>query len=146
VTRLLRLVLATLIALLLASPVLGCAPASSTHFAPSQDRLTSRDATVQAQANLELFFNALGSGDTAAANSLTAAGHAPTDWNVKLLVVESITALGTSGADQNTRVFRAPVRLWPGDASIDPGDLYDWTWTMKRGRDGRWLLWSWGYA
>ena len=134
-------------ALFLANP-----PVGSTHFSPTEDELTSRDATVQAQAVLEQFFNALGSGDSERANSFIAPDQRVSDWSVDRLEVGPITPLGSEGRSWlepvlgpgPERTFVAPIRMWPGDGGVTPGELLSWSWTLQRDSDGTWLLIGWG--
>jgi len=115
--------------------------------------LRSQDATVQAQAALESFFNAVGSGDDSAARSLLVAARRDMDWKVRRIVVESVTpqpadpwTLDSSESEADIRVFRAPVRMWPGDGSFQAGELLDWVWILQRDTDGKWRVLDWGYV
>jgi hypothetical protein len=124
----------------------GCSELGpSTHFAPSKAELSSKDATVQAQAYLELYFNALAAGNDAAADSYSVPGHGPggRSGTVRRIVVDSIKPLPVNG-DSPDREFVAPVHIWPGDGSIPPGGVMGPTWTMQRGGDGRWRVLDWG--
>ena len=128
-------------------------PFRSTHFVISDADLRSTDATVQAQAALEQFFNALGSGDQSAAEDLSVPGRGPTAWAVSRLAVYGISPAGSDapadgilvdGRPAVFRSFNATVRMWPGDGSTDPGELLQWTWWMERCSDGKWRLYDHG--
>lgn len=141
----------------LAVSLSACSQAGpSSTFEVSSERLSSTDATIQAQAALEVFFNELPSGDSARTNALIVSGRGPSDWNVSRLVVESITPTdfdpsfyGSEGATGRKppeyRAFSAPVRIWPGDGSVTAGERLDWIWLLERGIDGRWRVRDWGY-
>ena len=147
-------VVAAIAILAVVALTVGSGLGSSTRFSPTPGELISRDATVQAQVALEQFFNALGSGDSALANSfMVSSGNGPTDWNVDRLEVESITPVSypqssddaaTGSSQPEERTFEAPVRMWPGDGSTTAGERLGWTWTLQRGSDGKWRLANWG--
>lgn len=130
----------------------GCSFGPSTHYSVSPSKLRSQDATIQARAALESYFNAVGSADEAALQELTAPNRRPAVISARRIVVESITpepadswTLDGVDSDANTRVFRAPVRLWPGDGSIESGERLDWVWILERGYDGKWRVKDWGF-
>lgn len=49
------------------------------------------------------------------------------------------------GEASETRVFRAPVRLWGRDLVVDEGERLDWHWILERQSDGQWKVRDWGY-
>lgn len=130
----------------------ACSPGPSTYFSVSQSELRSHDATTQAHAALKSYFNALGSRDEAAVTELTAPNRRPVGTSVRRIVVETITpepsdswTIDGVDSDADTRVFRAPVRMWPGDGSFQAGERLDWVWILERGSDGKWRVKDWGF-
>lgn len=131
----------------------SCSVGPSTHFTVTDAELRSQDSTVQAQAALESFFNALESGDDDSARTFVTPAHRDIDWNVRRIVVETITAEAPDSwvpdgvyTEADVRVFRAPVRMWPGDGSYQAGERLDWVWILQRGSDGRWRVRDWGFV
>ena len=152
--------LALVLGLVFAGLTLGaCTPAPSgrTDFPTRSSASISQDATLQAQAVLEQFFEAWDAGDLRSYNSLVTTDNVATDLSVDRVVVESITPLpwtedslsgfgsldATGVQPPEFRVFSAPVRLW-SSAAIDPGERLDWVWYLIRSSDGSWRVFSWG--
>jgi hypothetical protein len=152
--------LALVLGLMFAGLTLGActlAPTGRTDSPTRSSASISQDATLQAQAALEQFFEAWDAGDLRRYNSLVATDKVATALDVDQVVVDTITPLswtedslpgfGSPGATgvqaPEFRVFSAPVRL-RGSASVEPGEQLDWTWYVIRSSDGTWRVFDWG--
>lgn len=112
-------------------------------FNPTAEELSSSDATVQARATLESFFDALAAGDDRLANSFMDPMYG-ISWKVDRLEVDYVKSTSDSWPSNDERTFAAPIRIWPGDGSITPGETLPWTWTLRRDGDGRWRITNYG--
>jgi len=154
--------LALVLGLVFTGLTLGaCTPAPSgrTEFPTRSSASISQDATLQAQAALEQFFEAWDAGDLRRYNSLVTTDNVATDLDVDRFVVESITPLpwaedslpgfgspdATGVHPPEFRVFSAPVRLWGPELTVDPGQRLDWVWYVIRSSDGSWRVFWWGF-
>jgi hypothetical protein len=114
------------------------------------------DATAQAKAALAAFLAAWQAGNLATFNSLTTtrmAAEATSNIKSSRMEVGTITpvapiappVLPVTGGPYRSWTFKATVRFWGGDQSVEDGERLDYTWFVIQGSDGRWLVSDWGY-
>jgi len=118
----------------------------------------SGDATQQAQAALEDFFESWRTHDVAKYRSVVTTERASTGFDADKVEFGSVAAVPWSveslpsgydlhvvqaNPDLEYRVFRASVRFWGSLTAMDGGTL-DWRWFLVRGIDGRWRVFDWG--
>jgi hypothetical protein len=135
----------------------GCGPASP----PAVGRIApqSVDATQQAQVALTSFLNSWQQRDWESANSLLTASRRfettgePESARLEQLASATPTPYSFDSVHQrpgdpefvDARAFVAPVRFFGPELSVEPGERLDYMWILVRTRDGRWLVYDWGY-
>ena len=151
-------------ALLLAAAGVGACALPAARQAALRPPVTSSrvqpsgDATAQAQAALEEFFDAWRSQDVSKYQSVVTTERASTGLDANKVEFGSVTAVPwnveslPSGYDLRVmqanpkleyRVFRASVRFWGAPTATD-GETLDWEWFLVRGTDGTWRVFDWG--